>query len=871
MISESRVAAVFGAVPAGDETTNLVHQARAMIRNGFAVVLCKPGTKIPMCTLSSTEVKRADEEAQLIARSEGATRWASITHPCGFKHALTDEKTSDRVIARLIKSRGRLNLGIELRASRVVVVDVDTEFEMAAFKRDWEQETGSALPYGMTVASPGVYADSGDGNGSWKHKNGGHYWFTLPEGMVLPAIDGALKMPTGWVIMWADRQVLVPPSVRQEGPYKLVGDAHEIPPWLLKKILGHMMERKARAEAKLAADRERVARGDGTASIDVWAASFPWADLLEPDGWVDTGKPSNCGCIEWTAPPAEDHASPKSATAHEPGCSLTGTEGGHSVLHVWTDNPPEFLTGEAASKLSSSGKTFTKLQYVALRDHDGDIREACRAMGIPAEGGGRAPLTPLSPLVAQAAAERRQAVPDPSPGLSQPSEAGALATVTPLEGEQAPLSKYEELIASRMEWERAGKEAKQRIEMEELVADGLVPGSSWAPVDIGPHLDGTVEVVLPSMGMARVDGVHLLYPGREHAVIGEMESGKSWYALACVVAELLAGNMVIYIHFEEVDAAGTVERLMGFGLDRDVIKARFVFVGPEEPVEPKYLRTLTDMSPALVVLDGVNEAMSLLDLGIRDEDGAAGFRRRLVKPFTRAGAAVLSCDHVVKSRESRDRYALGSVHKGNGLSGSQIMLENVEPFGRNQRGRSLVYVTKDRGGQIRQHGHATGLPGKTYMGTLVVDDTAALAPLLERTGPLVSFTPPKAEGAEMGSTEEPAPVHEQHLPKVRYTAELAGYFKQLFEDNPAAGYSKAEAVALFKNLPVSEMATKNPAAATKERDARRKAVERAYLQMVEHGVVVPSQDNLGARIDGKHRWAIHVDRMDVTEGSEDAS
>ena len=36
----------------------------------------------------------------------------------------------------------------------------------------------------------------------------------------------------------------------------------------------------------------------------------------------------------------------------------------------------------------------------------------------------------------------------------------------------------------------------------------------------------------------RSDGLQLIYPGKEHAVIGEMESGKSWLLVACVAAEL---------------------------------------------------------------------------------------------------------------------------------------------------------------------------------------------------------------------------------------------------------------------------------------------------------------------------------------------
>ena len=256
-----------------------------------------------------------------------------------------------------------------------------------------------------------------------------------------------------------------------------------------------------------------------------------------------------------------------------------------------------------------------------------------------------------------------------------------------------------------------------------------IAGASWQPVDLAPFLDGTHVRPEATIGLSRKDGVRLLYPGKEHAVIGEMESGKSWFALGCVAPELTAGRRVIYVHFEEADPADTIERLQLLGVPDDTILTRFAFVGPNEPVDCFALAALLDPAPSLVVLDGVNEAMSMHAMGIRDEDGAAAFRRRIVKPCTAVGAATLACDHVVKDRERRGRDALGSVHKGNGLTGSLILLENARPFGRGERGVSHVFITKDRPGYLRRHGRPNPkTPGKTYMGTLIVDDTRTWAP-----------------------------------------------------------------------------------------------------------------------------------------------
>jgi AAA domain len=252
------------------------------------------------------------------------------------------------------------------------------------------------------------------------------------------------------------------------------------------------------------------------------------------------------------------------------------------------------------------------------------------------------------------------------------------------------------------------------------------PGS-WSPVDLTPYLDGKITRPEPTVGLIRSDGLRLLYPGKEHTVIGEMESGKSWFACGCCAAELTAGRPVLYIHFEEADPGDTIERLQALGVRNDIIAALFTFVGPDRPVTGGELaRLLIEPRPSLVVLDGVNEAMSLHGLKVREEDGAATFRRVLVKPCTAVGAASLAADHVVKDRERRGRDALGSVHKGNGLTGALILLENAEPFGRDLRGRSHLFITKDRPGHLRRNGRASGIPGKTFLGELVVDDTRTL-------------------------------------------------------------------------------------------------------------------------------------------------
>jgi hypothetical protein len=252
--------------------------------------------------------------------------------------------------------------------------------------------------------------------------------------------------------------------------------------------------------------------------------------------------------------------------------------------------------------------------------------------------------------------------------------------------------------------------------------------TTWEPLDLGPWLRGEIKQPQPSIGAHRSDGLQLVYPGREHAIVGETESGKTWLALACVAGELSRGNHVVYIHYEEGDPGSTIERLRLLDVAGAVIANRLRFVAPGRPVRAGWTEALLNPAPALVVHDGVNEAMSLMGADIMTVDGAAAFRRRLVTPFLRAGAASIACDHLRKDHDGRSRDAYGSVHKGNALDGARILLEPVAPFGRRMRGVSYVFVTKDRPGQLRAHGRPTKLPGKTFIGTLVVDDSQTYGP-----------------------------------------------------------------------------------------------------------------------------------------------
>lgn len=247
---------------------------------------------------------------------------------------------------------------------------------------------------------------------------------------------------------------------------------------------------------------------------------------------------------------------------------------------------------------------------------------------------------------------------------------------------------------------------------------------SWEPVDLTDYVSGKIVAPTPSVGAPRTDGVQFLYPGKEHALVGETEAGKSFFALACVSHEihLDPSAMCVYIHFEEANPIDTVKRLLGMHTDPDILMDQVVFVGPGRPIDDVAMARLVDFKPRLVILDGVNEAMALHGVRINDPEGTAAFRRKMVKPFTAIGAAVLSLDHLVKDSEAaKQGYSFGSVMKVNALDGCQLLLRNLEPFGEGRIGTSILQVMKDRPAQLRKHGTPSEVPRIFNIAKMVID------------------------------------------------------------------------------------------------------------------------------------------------------
>lgn len=728
MISESPFSAVFGAaVPGGDDS--LVHLARAAVNAGFAVVPNHPGTKKPMCTLNALERKRADVAAQEEARLAGHRNPDNARHICGVHHAITLSKDSDRVIRRLIKDGQRPNLGIELGRSNVIVIDVDTLAELEGFKASWAEASPDVPLMPMTVASPGVQSTV---DGEWKHKGGGHYWFSLPEDWRgrFPHADGAMKDPSGWIAMWADRQVLVPPSVRKEGAYQLVGDMHPAPKWLLQRILGYVIERQARTTEQRARQAERMATG-GVPAVDVWSAITPWDDILEPDGWTKTGLVETCSCPTWTAPGI--HASPKSAVAHEVGCSgsMIDVSLGHGPLHVWTDNPPDFLM--------QFGKTFTKLNYIAYRDHGGvgpqSIALVSRALGLSREGGATAELIPLpgvpahlgGPLPSTSTAGQAPLPPLAAPALPLgPGLAPPDPTSAGTGGDQAPAADY--AIPAPVEplslFERAVREQFQnliiRAEADRRHTEHRFPYAAKASSRVFRPMAEVMREVSEHPAEFLVE--RWLRKGSYGVMGAQYKAGKTFLVIDMALSVITGGLFLgiipcaqgnVAIMHNEGDLNEFTERLLaaarakGIVLTDEILARLTIQEGATKLDQPEAVArlydNLVDFSPDLLIIDPWY--MSAGD----DADGKTLSKMGTVLGNLQGVAAELKSALLVTAHWNKSGDGKGVARwSGSGLAEWGRVLINVSvskffsaaPYIADKTGRTKVDLIIDLSGQV---------------------------------------------------------------------------------------------------------------------------------------------------------------------------
>ena len=386
MIGATPLTAILGS--GADPTDHEAMRAyiRALCNAGLAVLFIQPGTKAPADMRTPQKRNADDRAAREAAREAGRPDWERVRAPAGLALATTDATTALRYLDKYVEVYSTftnddgagnqteprmaepvaVSLALEVGRSRLVTVDCDTAEQTAEFLA----MSGAPPDTPPTVRSPGKVAP----DGTWLHRDGGHFDFTLPEDVSLPTEQGSMNLgETGFAVMWSSRYVLIPPSRRAEGPYELTGRDYPVPDWIATEIDTRCRARRQRIDRRAAEPSEL---GD---AIDRWAAAATWESILAPLGWVPASADSSCGCPAWTAP--GDHASPKSATAHDAGCtSGLWSSDVNAPLHIWTDHPGEPFDSWIAAHDGIT--TLTKFQAVVASEYGGDMAAAVDDLGL---------------------------------------------------------------------------------------------------------------------------------------------------------------------------------------------------------------------------------------------------------------------------------------------------------------------------------------------------------------------------------------------------------------------------------------------------------------------------------------------------------
>jgi hypothetical protein len=253
------------------------------------------------------------------------------------------------------------------------------------------------------------------------------------------------------------------------------------------------------------------------------------------------------------------------------------------------------------------------------------------------------------------------------------------------------------------------------------------PVPSWTPVDLAGFLDGSYKPEEATM-FVRTDGVGLIYPGLVHDFHGESESGKSLVAQAICAGLIMDGQEVVYLDFES-GPGPMAQRMLSFGLTPDQVMEKFIYVRPElNPyalTETEAFKALLSRRPALVILDGVTDALVQFGAGSDSNDEITKWHRYVPRTIAdRTKAAIILIDHVVKSSESRGRFAIGGQAKLATIDGASYAVEITEPIGKGMRGLIVLRVGKDRPGTIRPECGAWRASDRSQEAVRVVIDSS---------------------------------------------------------------------------------------------------------------------------------------------------
>jgi hypothetical protein len=225
-------------------------------------------------------------------------------------------------------------------------------------------------------------------------------------------------------------------------------------------------------------------------------------------------------------------------------------------------------------------------------------------------------------------------------------------------------------------------------------------------VDIGQMLDGGIpEPPTPDVCL-RSDGIGLFYQGQVNNVFGDPESGKTLLCDYATVEVLKDGGAVLRLDLDHNGPESTISRLIDFGAPEELLRDpdRFLYVEPEDRTQLAYIvEHMKTWEPNLAIVDSVGELMPLYGAGSNDADDFTTVHTKVLKPLAKAGAAVVTIDHLSKGADSRAYGPTGTAAKRRAIGGTSIRVKVDVAFTPDKGGSAFLSIHKDRHGGLRKH------------------------------------------------------------------------------------------------------------------------------------------------------------------------
>jgi hypothetical protein len=194
-----------------------------------------------------------------------------------------------------------------------------------------------------------------------------------------------------------------------------------------------------------------------------------------------------------------------------------------------------------------------------------------------------------------------------------------------------------------------------------------------------------------------------LYAGKYNMLFGDSGAGKTWVALAAVVEHVNSNRLAVVVDMDHNGAAETVARLMPMGATPEALAKPelFRYAAPGDwPDLDALVADLVTLDRPLVVLDSIQELMAAYGKDSNKDDDFTWVYQRVIKPLLRAGATVVSIDHLAKSEDSRRQGPSGAVAKRRVIDGASLRAEVTKPLVKGAGGRLALVVDKDRHGGL---------------------------------------------------------------------------------------------------------------------------------------------------------------------------